>query len=71
MGLTPAHDGVIPVNRNHADSLGYARGGRSTATSVDVARIVCVHASHSDVIGVAKGEIVLDCSKGVGLTGEK
>eukprot|EP00965_Chrysotila_dentata_P186984 6171849-Pleurochrysis_carterae.AAC.2 len=121
MGLTPAHDGVIPVNRNHADSVGCARDGRSAATSVDdfsselgshvachgsplalahtilswhvwryradpdaalqqefsdmfrrqVARIVSVHASHGDMVGVAKGEVMLDGTEGVRLTGEK
>eukprot|EP00965_Chrysotila_dentata_P123049 4067289-Pleurochrysis_carterae.AAC.1 len=35
MGFTPAYDGVSPVNWNHADSVGFARDGRSAATSVD------------------------------------
>eukprot|EP00965_Chrysotila_dentata_P257637 6212950-Pleurochrysis_carterae.AAC.3 len=42
MGLTPAHyahDAVIPLNRDPADSFGFVRDGRSAATSVDDFRL--------------------------------
>eukprot|EP00965_Chrysotila_dentata_P150448 4969873-Pleurochrysis_carterae.AAC.1 len=35
MGRTPAHDGTIPVNRNHGVWLGSSRRGRRDETSVD------------------------------------
>eukprot|EP00965_Chrysotila_dentata_P185251 6114934-Pleurochrysis_carterae.AAC.1 len=34
-GHTPAHDGMLPVKRYHADSLGLSRDGSSAVTSVD------------------------------------
>eukprot|EP00965_Chrysotila_dentata_P023268 771182-Pleurochrysis_carterae.AAC.1 len=35
MGRTPAHDGTLPENKNHADSVGVSRDGRMAATSVN------------------------------------
>eukprot|EP00965_Chrysotila_dentata_P252045 6210450-Pleurochrysis_carterae.AAC.1 len=35
IGRTPAHDGTLPVNLNHDDSLGASRNGSRGETSVE------------------------------------